>query len=416
MKPKTTMVAALAALLLAGCSSSTGSTTAHEAPGSPSAPTSTTAAQPAAHGAEDEIGAVPWSEVGPGWMLATWSPVSGTAPGVEPPPGEPTRDEASTTLYLVNPAGGRYAITTFPPPGKKAQPELVDWSGDGSLALFHMSSADPAVPSRAIVVDLHTGTQTTVSVNGSPRFTRPDGKALLVTGHPDGYTGPASLERIDVAGNQQLTYPMDKLGSEFNGGYLSTPDGARLVLGTATGLELMGNDGTAGKTVPVADQTDCTPLRWWDGELATTVLARCEGTGYTSRLWLVPINGDAPSALTAPNDGQKGPDMGDANAWRILSGTFVQALGGCGMVYLATLNADGTTTPVSVPKVDDGHSVVVVGVNGDHLNLQAKLACGSGESLVDYNPAANTSTVLLGPSVTGGGVIDAVPYPVTARA
>jgi TolB protein len=405
------MVAALATLMLAGCSSSTGSTEVHDASGSPAAPTSTTAAQTAARGVEAAIGAVRWSEVGPGWMLATWSPVPGTAPGVEPPPGEPTRDEGATTLYLVNPAGGRYAITNFPPSGEKAQPELVDWSADGSHALFQTGSADPATPSMAIIVDLHTGTQTTLRVHGSPRFTRPDGKALLLTAYPDGYTGPASLDRVDLAGNRQLTYPTDKLGSQFSAGYLSTPDGTVLILGTDAGLAVMGNDGTAGKTLPVADQTDCAPLRWWDGGLATTVLARCEGTGYTSRLWLVPVNGDAPSALTAPNDGQKGPDLGDANAWRIPSGTFVQALSGCGRVYLAKLNADGTTTPVSVPKLDEGHSVVVVGVNGDHLNLQAKLACGGGESLVDYNPAANTSTVLLGPSVNGGGVIDAVPYP-----
>jgi hypothetical protein len=411
MTPKTTMVAALATLMLAGCSSSTGSTEVHDASGSPAAPTSTTAAQPAPHGVEAAIGAILWSEVGPGWILATWSPVPGAAPGVEPSPGAPTRDEAATTLYLVNPAGGRYAITNFPPPGEKAQPELVDWSADGSHALFQTGSADPAAPSMAIIVDLHTGTQTTLRVHGSPRFTRPDGKALLLTAYPDGYTGSASLERVDLAGDRQLTYPTDKLGSQFSGAYLSTPDGTRLVLGTDAGLAVMGNDVTAGKTLPVADQADCAPLRWWDGGLATTVLARCEGTGHTSRLWLVPVNGDAPSALTAPNDGQKGTDLGDANAWRIPSGTFVQALGGCGMVYLAKLNADGTTTPVSVPKVDEGHSVVVVGVNGDHLNLQAKLACGGGESLVDYNPAANTSTVLLGPSVNGGGVIDAVPYP-----
>jgi hypothetical protein len=37
--------------------------------------------------------------------------------------------------------------------------------------------------------------------------------------------------------------------------------------------------------------------------------------------------------------------------------------------------------------------------------------CGDGESLVDYDPTAGTSTVLLGPTVNGGGVRDALPYP-----
>jgi hypothetical protein len=408
MKTKTTVVAALATAILAGCSSSTGSTAPHDASGGPATSTTTTVAQPAAHGVEAAIGAVHWSEVGPGWTLATWSPVTGTAPGVEPPPGAPTRDEATTTLYLVDPAGGRYAITTFPPPGEKAEPELVDWSGDGGHALFHGGSADPSIPSTAIIVDLHTGTQTTLRVHGSPRFTRPDGKALLLTSHPDGYTGPASLERVDLAGNHQLTYPTDKLGSEFKGRYLATPDGTRLVLETSDGLILMSNDGTVGSTVSIPGQTDCMPLRWWDGKPGTTVLARCEGPGDTSRLWLVPVDGGTATALTAPSDRQNG-DLGAAGAWQLPAGTFVQGVGACGVVYLAKLNADGTTSPVSVPGVESD-SVVVIGVNGDNLHLQARASCGGGQALFEYDPAANTSTTLLGPPVNGGGVIDAVPF------
>ena len=69
------------------------------------------------HGVEASIADVPWSKVGPGWTLATWSPVTPHMPGVQPPPGEPTWGTVSTTLYLVDPAGNRYAITTFAPAG-----------------------------------------------------------------------------------------------------------------------------------------------------------------------------------------------------------------------------------------------------------------------------------------------------------
>jgi TolB protein len=55
--------------------------------------------------------------------------------------------------------------------------------------------------------------------------------------------------------------------------------------------------------------------------------------------------------------------------------------------------------------------VLVRGVSADKLVLQATMACGSGVSLLTYDPAANTTTVLLGPPVNGGGVTDAVPYP-----
>ncbi len=126
----------------------------------------------------------------------------------------------------------------------------------------------------------------------------------------------------------------------------------------------------------------------------------------------MPLDGAAPTPLTFKNDGTQGEDLGDLNAWQLPEGTFVQAAGGCGYVYLAKLNeADGTTTPVSVPDVEEQHSVRVLGVADGQLQLQATLSCGSGESLLGYNPASGTSTVLLGGDVNGGGVVDAVTYP-----
>ena len=356
---------------------------------------------------EAAISAVPWTQVGPGWMLATWSPVPGRSAGGPPPPGQPTSQTATTTLYLVDPAGGRYAITTFGPPGEQASPELVDWSGDGSHALF---DAQYAKPPMAIMVDLHTGRQTTLTLQGSPRYSRPEGKALLLSTPPGPGSRLAALDRVDLAGNHQLTYPTDKLGSPFNGNYLSTPDGTQLVLGTSAGLVLMGNDGTPASTLPIPGQINCSPLRWWD-ESHTTVLAACDAPGFTSRLWLAPIDSGPPTALTAVNDGQKGPDLRDASAWQLPAGTFVQAEGACGYRYLAKLAADGTTSPVSVSGVHPGHSVIVAGVNGSDLDLKATASCGGGQSLIGYNPSTNTSTVLLGPPVNGGGVIAAVPYP-----
>ena len=67
--------------------------------------------------------------------------------------------------------------------------------------------------------------------------------------------------------------------------------------------------------------------------------------------------------------------------------------------------------PVSVPEVEEQHSVRVLGVADGQLQLQATLSCGSGESLLGYNPASGTSTVLLGGDINGGGVVDAVTYP-----
>ena len=118
-------VVALTAAMLAGCSS-TRSTTVQSTSGSPATPTSTAVERASAHAAEAPIGEVPWSQVGAGWMLAMWSPVRAIGAGAEPAPGEPTPQTSATTLYLVSPEGGRYAITTFPPPGDGSTPALVD--------------------------------------------------------------------------------------------------------------------------------------------------------------------------------------------------------------------------------------------------------------------------------------------------
>jgi hypothetical protein len=344
----------------------------------------------AAHGVELPRSAIPWSQVGPGWMLATWSP----------DPGSEIR--STQTLYLVDPVGGRYAITTFPPPGDGPPPGLVDWSGDGTRALFVTNENGKTIITE---VDLRSGTKSTFTVDGTrlrPQYTRPDGNAVLL----EGLTG--SLERVDLAGNHQLTYPVGPYLYTLSHPYLSTEDGTRLALEADSGLAVMGNDGVPGKALPVAGEEHCEPMRWWDTG-STIVLADCSHSGW-SQLWLVPIDGGTPTALTAPYKGH-GPASNSccvgwvaSSAWQLPTGTYVQAGGNGAVTALAKLNGDGTISPVSVPQVDS-EDVQVVGVNGGDLEL------GTLNSLIDYNPAAGTSTVLLGPPVNGGEVMRLVPYP-----
>jgi TolB protein len=44
------------------------------------------------------------------------------------------------------------------------------------------------------------------------------------------------------------------------------------------------------------------------------------------------------------------------------------------------------------------------------LALLAQVGCGGSDSLLTYDPATNSSTVLLGPPVNGGGVTEALLY------
>jgi hypothetical protein len=413
-------IAVFAAVMAAGCSTSTDST-ATQSTSAPSA-SSTAASAPApatpaaAHGVEAALNDVPWANVGPGWTLATWSPVTAHRPGEEPAPGEADPATATTTLYLVDPAGNRYAITTFS--GRDAGSHLADWSGDGSHALF-------AGGSNVISVDLHTGEQTVIPVKGYPRYTRPDGKALLVSTSSNG-NKPGTLQRVDFAGNVQQTYPTEELGGagQFSGRYLASLDGTQLVLGTANygnelvprsddSLVVVGNDGKIIRTLPTPmKNADCTPVRWW---APTVVLANCSAEhGSGSQLWKVPIDGAAPTALTAVNSGQGddpgfGNDLGDGIAWELPTGTFLQSSGACGTAFLSRLTPDGHTTRVDVPGMSQ--SVFVTGAVGDKLVLEGHMDCGGGTALVSYEPGTNTSTVLLGPPVNGGGVKDAILLP-----
>ena len=386
------MVVAIGALVLVACTSA----------GSTVATSSDPTVQPvAAHGDEAAIQDIPWAQVGPGWTLAMWNPATPTRGG-----DEPTGEPAGDTLFLVSPGGGRYKITTLAAP---TGARLVDWSGDGRRALFYDRRQDDSTD--VIEVDLDTGTQSRFNVKNSdvvPRYSRPEGKAVLLA-KSSRIDSPPSLVRVDLSGNHQLTYPIEQFGSNMGPDFLSTPDGTRLVLGAETGgLAVMANDGTGVKMLPVPGQKYCIPARWWDAD-ATIIVASCD---YSRELWLVPVDGGAPTPLAQPNTGQEGEVAGVGSAWKLPEGTFLQAYGGCGYVYLAKLNTvGGTPTEVSVPKVDEHRSVSVIGVHDGNLELKASLACGSGESLVSYDPGTGTSTVLLGAPLNGGGVVAAIPYP-----
>jgi len=358
-----------------------------------------TTAPPLARGAQASRSAIPWSQVGPGWMLAIWGPAPIPAPGEQPPAGSLTQDNETTTLFLVNPIGGRYVVTTFAPPANR---QVVDWSPDRRRALLEHFGTSPGVDQ----LDLTTGVVRAVSVEPSlarASYTRPAGRAVLV-GREVPATGGSlrpALVRLGLDGAQQQSYPMDfPTVGQYGGSDISTPDGTQLVLGTSKGMAVLGNGGTIIRELTVGG-ANCSPVRWWS---AGVVLASCLSADSTyPRLWLVPLSGAAPTTLTAPS--AAAGDLGDIDAWRIPSGTFAQSLGGCGSEYVSRVGADGATTRVEVPGVDPTKTIVVLGSHDDQLVLQASPACGGGQSLLWFSPSADTTTVVLGPPLNGGAVL-----------
>lgn len=347
---------------------------------------------PSSLGAAGGPGAVPWGEVGQGWLLATWQPVL------------PSRHHPGSDQYLVltSPTATRYLIARLASPDA----ELVAWSGDGQRAL--LVSSTPAT--RLSVMDLRTGTivhafdfHSTNSVFfETAGFTRPDGYALDVSTQTNNHQ---LLTRYSVDGAPLENYPtaFSRIGT-FTGSWIPSPDGTRLVMGASHGLAVIDNAGGAVLSqLPIGGAADryCVPVRWWT---ATVVLARC---GSAGQLFEFPVAGGTPRALT---ERPVAPIAGDLGAWHVGTSVYVQVALGCGAVWVAHLHG-AVPTLVHVPRVSMAHSLFVVGTTSTSLALQSTLVCQHGVSLLWWTPSTNAVQVVLGPPVTPGGVNGALAYP-----
>lgn len=392
------IAAAAVAAASAGCGSrGTGQTAGPPAPAvarsaSPQA-SATTAVQDLAAGQQGTHQQVPWAHVGPGWILAEWSP---------------TLTGSATSLFLVDPAGGRYLIDTLPAsPAASAPTDLVAWAGDGQRALFSSSNSSPTVE----VLNLRTLATTTFGLtNASPTgFTAPDGLAILINSSVND-AGQTQLERVSLTGRLEQPYPASFVpGGSYNESALYSPDGTELAVGTSAGVELMSNGGQGLRYLNVSPSVQfCRPVRWWTpAELLTSCLPNGSGE---SQLWLVPTSGVAPRALTASPPASQ--DTGDLDAWQLSSGTYVQDAGACGYTYVARLQPGGLTTPVAIPGVPSGESTVILGAQGDRLAIRnvpgSPQTCAHGPGLMWFAPDTNSVTPLLGGTVNGGYALSAI--------
>lgn len=355
---------------------------------------------------------VPWGDVGPGWLISKWVPQAPTIPGEPSPSPTVTTGQwpggASATLYLISPTGRRYVVghgRSLP------QGDLVSWSSDGAHVLFEAASQAGTV--ELTVFDLRTGAAKSLYVAG---FARP---AAFLDGGPEGPSlvvdaqatteGTIPMQRFSLLGRHEVSFAtrFSGSGTTQGGGFLLTPNTGDMLVATSTGFELVNLAGRGLLPLPMtATAGNCQPERWWQPDVA---LASCvDGSGVPS-LWLVPLDGAAPSRLTAPPP-PRSPDAGDVDAWKLPSGTYVQDLGGCGYEYLARLGAGGTTAPVAVPGTVRGRSVSILGAYGSRLSFIATSPCTGGGFLAWFNPVTKEVTQVLGGTVNGGAVEEALLY------
>jgi hypothetical protein len=343
------------------------------------------ARQPLAAGQVGSRSAVPWSKIGPGWSLAEYSASSGGD-------GQPHKAGAAT-LYLVDPAGGKYSLVTWAAKSPEAGWRLQAWSGDTKRALFVSGLGRQHVHQ----VQLATG-------RVMPAFTLPANVAVLDYTRPRGLnivalrqplTGKPSILRYDLHGALQAT-----LATGDSAAY--SADGTILAVGGQHGLELVSNAGGVIRKLPVPGG-NCSAVRWWS---ASTVLASCTAPNSAApRVWLVPAGGAAPKPLTPQRTGHS-RDLGDINAYQLSSGLYLEALGACGTLEIAKQPAHA---PVRIINVPGSSSNLIVTATRSRLLVERLNPCMPGSSLVWFNPATRSMTVAIAAHHVWG-VIGAVPY------
>lgn len=332
---------------------------------------------------------VPWSKIGGGWLLATWSTSPAVAAGAVTPP---------STIELVDPQGGRYDLGPAPATGV-----LTDWSGSGSDALFLVPAAPAATGTinyGAVVVDLQTGTTTRFSVGSevgpdAVQFSKPDGTAVILAG--------PQVRRYSVSGALEKSYPSSVPGSPASattgGAFAETPTGTELALSAAGGIDVMANGGAPQRFIgPPPGQQPCTVDGLWQ---VSSVLENCG-----AELWTQPLSGALPNHLATASTGTTLLD-----AWMVGTRVVAEA-GACGTTWLETASPGGTLSTISVPDLATGGSVDPLGAHGSQLAVVLRPGCDrgtaqqQGATLGWFDPVANTFTPLLG-GLANGGTVDA---------
>jgi TolB protein len=348
------------------------------------------------HGQQGDRSQVPWSQVGPGWTLAVWTPSTTIDLRTQ---GAVLRD-VPESLFLVNPVGGRYLITTLP---VDHHLQLEQWSGDGRRASFmRMVPNSNPTTSTHVELNLATGAWHEFSVTGSARFsyTKPLGLALLVR-------RDNGIERVSLDGSRQLLYPTTLPGGGKVSGALYTPDGSHLVRGTDAGWVVTTNDGSVVRTLARPDGVArCRFHRWWTD---TSYLATCYPGPLDDdpRLWLLPITGETPTPLMAQQSGE----TEFADAIRAGSRTFLERDAHCGMAGISVLQPNGEIRPLDISgRLGQRQGVQIFQATRQVLYLITNLGCGKDQRVLSYDPRTDELTTLLGGSVNGGSILWALPY------
>jgi len=151
----------------------------------------------------------------------------------------------------------------------------------------------------------------------------------------------------------------------------------------------------------------CGPSRWWT---ATIVLASCFGRSpsSTNRLWLVPLNGGAPVALT-PALRAHGLFQGYVNAWRLAGRLYLQADNARDTLSIVRQYRNGSRHTITVPG-PAGISDLILTAFAGRLLLQSNIGPGGPVSLFWFNPATRAVRFIFRTPPNTYGAVGAIAY------
>jgi hypothetical protein len=345
-------------------------------------------------------GAVPWKSVGSGWTLVTYT--TATPFAARPKAG-------ATTLYLVDPAGGKYVLHRWPHVPAYGGVNLLAWSGDGKRAMLEVAKSPTSNAEQLDQLTLASGKLTRLPLPASAipvSYTRPDGLAVLAYRT---LRSPAEIQLVRYSltgGLEKVLFTQKTAGG---GGFVNVGSSSPYnPAGTAFAATVNPSGSTtAGHTVLISNagglirryksEGSCEFVRWWT---ATSLLTgNCAG----KRLFVTPVGGARTTPLT-PATTSSFLHLNDA--WLLAGHTYVQLYGpACGSGSLAVVRK-GRLATVPVPKLAGGAAIVTAST--PRLLVVAQQCMGSS-GLLWFNPLDKAEVKVLN-SNQGQGVIGWVPY------
>jgi TolB protein len=350
------------------------------------------------YGAEGSASEIPWSDVNSGWTLALWGQTS------------TSRKE----LFAVDPEGGRYLVAS----GLPEWASIVGWSGDTQRVMIE--SSDNGLQARTVTeYDLANGAVLNQFQIGSNvlgiSYTQPHGLAVLRVLQAKSAGAPEQLQRTDLAGNVEMSFPMtfgDGLGN-FTGSAMETPDGTEIVMGATKGLAIVGNDGSIVSRIRIPGTVNCQPVHWWSADVALVMCSQTQNGPATQGIyWTVPISGGAPTEL--PEAYNPAVDV-----YQLADGAAYGQGAACGVEWIEQL---GSANPprITPPGTSDLATDEIVGTVGNDLIVNVMGSCDMPahakpvSELLYFDPQSGSVQALLGGPINGGFVTSVTQFGNTA--